>query len=58
MKDLQPGPSVVLMEDDLIHTDDNSECEDPTCSCHGEQSSVEIVLSYEDVTASVELDPS
>ena len=58
MKDLQPGPYVVLMEDDLIHTDETPECDDPTCSCHGEQSSVEINLLYEDVTSSVDLDPS
>ena len=53
---LEPGPYVVLMEDELIHTDESPECDDPTCSCHGEQSSVEIVLLYEDITAQVQLE--
>ena len=55
---LEPGPYVVLMEDELIHTDEHPECDDPTCYCHGESSSVELIIAYEDVTATVELNPS
>jgi hypothetical protein len=51
----QPGPYVVIMEDDLIHTDEHPECDDPTCYCHGEQSHVAIVLQYEDLTPTVDL---
>ena len=57
-EDLRPGPYVVLMEDELIHTDEHTECDDLTCPCHGEQSSVELIVSYEDVTESVDLNPS
>lgn len=57
-EDLHIGPYVVLMEDDPIHTDENPECDDPTCLCHGEQSTVVLVVAYEDVTAGVDLNPS
>lgn len=31
-------PIVIPMEDDLVHTDENPVCDDPTCPCHeGEQ---------------------
>lgn len=31
------APLVVLMEDEIIHTDDNPECDDPDCICHWER---------------------
>ena len=27
-------PLIVLMEDEVIHTDDHPFCDDPTCGCH------------------------
>lgn len=30
----QQTPLVVLMEDDLIHTDEHPYCSDRTCPCH------------------------
>lgn len=56
MMTFSPGPYVVLMEDDLVHTDEHPKCEGPTCPCHGGQSSVVIVLVCEDVTAQVQLE--
>ena len=31
------NPLVVLMEDEIIHTDEHPECDDPDCICHWER---------------------
>jgi hypothetical protein len=31
----------VIMEDEIVHDDDHPECDDPTCPCHADTSSVD-----------------
>jgi hypothetical protein len=36
-------PIVIPMEDDLVHTDHDSFCSDPTCPCHEESVDLDTV---------------
>lgn len=47
----QPQPLVVLMEDDLIHTPENSFCMvNPSCGCQSDQEVTDGLLTQQEAT--------
>ena len=45
MKQSQFTPYVVIMEDPIIHTDEQPFCSDPHCPCHDDAEETEKLLS-------------